>query len=158
MGRFSNWWQNVGKADYSGEGDENAESGKWDSQYDDREYPKDLEHFHPDSRNVPVPHAGVVTIKDALDYEIRETYGGPYIQGGQALTHAMFSTGVVEPTNVDAHYLDGSQAIIRRMADTNFGPVATSDHNSLLSLLHSMQESSAYYPNEASQLNVIQSV
>lgn len=66
--------------------------------------------------------------------------------------------GPVEPTTVDAHNFTGAQAIVRRLPDTNYGPVATSDHNSLLSILYAMQESNAFYPNETSQIDLVKSV
>jgi len=158
MTRFSEWFKRVGSPDYSAIGDENAESGKWDSQYDDAGYPGPLEHFTPDADNYAVGHSGVGSIKNLIQYEQSEPYSGPYIQGGLALTMNVGSTGVVDPSNVDAHNLDGGQAIIRRFAEDSYGPVATSDHNSLLSLLYAMQETASYLPNESSQIDMVRAV
>lgn len=147
--RNSRWWQKVGQYDYDASGDEDAQSGEWDSQFDDAGYPGPIEHFVPDAANYPSPHGGVVTIKDFIDYEIGGLPGD---------TKMVYATGVVEPTNVDAHNLSGGMVVVRRMADTNYGPVATSDHNSLLSLLYAMQESTAFFPNETSQIDMVKSV
>jgi hypothetical protein len=68
------------------------------------------------------------------------------------------STGVTDPQTVDRHDFAGQMAVVRRMPETNYGPVKTSDHNSMLALLYKMQESSHYFPNEISQADVIRSV
>jgi hypothetical protein len=68
------------------------------------------------------------------------------------------STGVTDSKTIDQHEFQGQMAVVRRMPDTNYGPVTTSDHNSLLSLLYMMQESSHYFPNEVSQADIIRSV
>ena len=68
------------------------------------------------------------------------------------------SSGVTDPQTVDRHDFQGDYAEIRRMADTNYGPVKTSDHNSILSLLALYQESSHYFPNEMSQQDLWKAV
>lgn len=82
-----------------------------------------------------------------------------WAEGGVAgFTKSVGSIGVTDPKTIDAHDFQGQMAVVRRMPDTNYGPVATSDHNSILSLLYMMQESSHYFPNEVSQADVIRSV
>lgn len=68
------------------------------------------------------------------------------------------STGVVTPYGVDAHDFRGEMAVIRRYAPSMEGPTGGTDHNGLLSLLYAMQESSAYFPNDVSQVDVIKAV
>lgn len=99
-----------------------------------------------DSQNYVSSHSGVGDIEDNVDWEV----GG--IPG---MTKAVYSTGVVESTNVDAHDFDGAQAIIRRMPDTNFGDVGTADYNSQLAFLYAMSEADIYFPNETSQSDLI---
>lgn len=95
------------------------------------------------------PDYAIDSIRDNVQWDI----GGIIGQ-----TKNVGSTGVTDPQTVDAHSFTGQMAVIRRMPDTNYGPVKTSDHNSLLSLLYAMQEGSHYFPNEASQIDVIKAV
>lgn len=74
-------------------------------------------------------------------------------------TKAVGSVGVTDPQNVDTHDFRGYTAVIRRMPDTNYGPVkGGQDHNSLLSLLYSMQESNAFFPGDIAQQDIIKGV
>lgn len=68
------------------------------------------------------------------------------------------SLGVVTPYGVDTHDFQGEMAVIRRMSPNMEGPTSGSDHNSLLSLLYAMQESSHYFPNDVSQIDIIKAV
>jgi len=68
------------------------------------------------------------------------------------------SVGVTDSKNVDRHDFQGQMAVIRRMPDTNYGPVKTSDHNSILGMLYAMQETNHFFPNEVSQADVIRAV
>lgn len=155
---MSKAWRDRQIVDYEPTGNEQAWSGELDSQYLDSDYPGPKENYHADSENVSGFSHAVVTIKDALQYEQSESYSAPYIQGYPALTMSVGSTGVVDSSNVDAHYFDGGSAVIRRMHVDMSGPVATSDHNSLLGILYAMQESNAYFPNEVSQVDMIRAV
>ena len=81
--------------------------------------------------------------------------------GGVAgYTKAVGSIGVTDPQTVETHTWDrqGQMAVVRRMPDTNYGPVKTSDHNSLLALLYATQETANFFPNEISQIDVIRAV
>jgi hypothetical protein len=89
------------------------------------------------------------TIRDQVDWAAGGIPGDMKVVG---------STGVTDSKNVDAHEFKGQMVTVRRMPDTNYGPVSGTDHNSLLSLLYSMQESSHYFPNEVSQADIIRSV
>lgn len=80
------------------------------------------------------------------------------VDGIVGQTKFVGSSGVTDPQTVDAHNFLGEMAVIRRMPDTNYGPVKTNDHNSLLSLLYAMQESAHYFPNEVSQADIIKAV
>lgn len=98
---------------------------------------------------------GVLAVNPIIHDDIDWTTGGLY---GQQMV--VGSTGVTDPQTVDTHDFHGYMAVIRRMPDSKYGqgPVATSDHNSLLSLLYAMQESSHYFPNDVSQMDVIKAV
>lgn len=78
--------------------------------------------------------------------------------GVAGFTKSVGSMGVTDPSTVDRHDYQGQMAVVRRMPDTNYGPVVTSDHNSMLSLLYAMQESTHYFPNDISQADIIKSV
>jgi hypothetical protein len=80
--------------------------------------------------------------------------------GVRGFTKSVGSIGVTDPQTVETHTWDrpGEMAVIRRMPDTNYGPVKTSDHNSLLSLLYAMQETASFFPNDISQVDVIRAV
>ena len=73
-------------------------------------------------------------------------------------TKIVGSMGVTDPKTIDAHDFAGMMAVVRRMPDTNYGPVGQDTHNAMLSLIYAMQESSHYFPNEISQQDVIKSV
>lgn len=134
---------------YEETGNEVSVSGEWDTQYDDPAYPVYLEKRFVDAANGPIPTFAVGDIQDKVDWEIGGKPGD---------TKGVYGLGVVSPYNVDAHDFQGQQAIIRRMADTNYGPVATEDHNSMLALLYDMQETNRYFPSEVSQIDVIKAV
>jgi len=78
--------------------------------------------------------------------------------GVPGFTKTVGSVGVTDPATVDRHDFIGQMAVVRRFPDTNYGPVKTSDHNSILSLLYAMQESSHYFPNEVSQRDILKAV
>lgn len=109
---------------------------------------KELIHVEADSTTPqPVP---IGSIKDQIDYEV----------GGQRglVNNVPYSEGVVSSDLVENFTLDGRQAVIRRMADKNStGPVGTSDHNMLLALAYA-QAANQYFPNEASQSDVVRAV
>ncbi len=103
-----------------------------------------------DADNYVMTNSGVIdSIRDDVQWDV----GG--IQGQ---TKNVGSTGVTDPQTVDAHSFTGEMAVIRRMPDTNYGPVKTADSNSLLSLLYQMTESNHYFPNEVSQADIIKAV
>lgn len=104
-----------------------------------------------DSENVDMPTGGIAidSIRDNVNWDIG---------GVPGMTKNVGSTGVTDPQTVDQHNFVGEMAVIRRMPDTNFGPVKTADSNSLLSLLYAMQESNHYFPNEVSQADIIKAV
>jgi len=135
---------------YDTTGNEQAWSTEGDEWDEESEFPGPKETIFVDAQNtVSYAHAPVGDIQDMIDWEI----------GGLAgATKGAYSLGVVESTNVDAHDFNGQMQTVRRPADTNWGPVATNDHNSLLSLLYSMQESAHYFPNEVSEADLIKAV
>lgn len=89
------------------------------------------------------------SIRDNVEWDIGGVVGE---------TKSVGSIGVTSPQNVDAHDFQGEMAVVRRMPDTNFGPVKTADHNSTLALLYAMQETNSYFPNEVSQADIIKAV
>lgn len=90
-------------------------------------------------------------IHDNIDWEI----GG--VQG--EVDALPYSLGVVSSNLVENFDLNGRQAVVRRQENPggNTGPVGTSDHNMLLALAYD-QSANQYYPNEASQYDVVRSV
>lgn len=112
-------------------------------------YPVQTEIYHPmadDFKPMPTP---IGDIHDNIDWEV----------GGQrGAINPVFSLGVVSSDLVENFWLDGRQQIVRRGANpSRFGPVGTADHNALLGLAWA-QQVNQYYPNEASQYDVIQAV
>lgn len=100
-------------------------------------------------------YAGVGSIRD-------DSVSGPNREvGGRAgeVGDLPYSLGVVDSNTVENFELTGQQAIIRRMPNPggNTGPVGTSDHNMMLALAYE-QQVNQYYPNEASQADLIRSV
>lgn len=130
-------------------GQAQAMSGEMDLDYG-AAFPGPRERRFVDAQNVQMRFINpVMSVRDNVDWAV----GG--IPG---MTKFVGSEGVTDPQTVDAHDFRGEMAIIRRLPDTNYGPVGTADHNSLLSLLYAMQESSHYFPNETSQRDVIKAV
>lgn len=128
--------------------------------YDDGSYPANLlpggerfpgpvEYFHTGADATPYTYTPVGVIRDNIDWEI----GG---ESGDANGY-LWSTGVVDPNTVENFDLTGQQQIIRRMADTNYGPVATADHNALLAMAYA-QQMNQFYPSEESQYDLIRGV
>lgn len=125
-----------------------AWSGEIDLDYT-APYPGPREDRTVDAANYSTGTFDPGTIRDNVDWSI----GG--IPG---LTKSVGSVGVTDPQTVDAHDFRGQMAVVRRMADTNYGPVKTADHNSILSLLYQMAETNSYFPNEVSQADLIRAV
>lgn len=112
-------------------------------------FPGPREDYTPDAANYVTYGAPVGNIRDQVDWEI----------GGQpGMTKFVGSTGVVGRNSYDAFDFMGEQAVVRRMADTNYGPVTGSDYNALLATLYVYQEANQYFPNEAAQGDVIKAV
>lgn len=134
-------------------GNMEAWSGEEDSLYYDASFPGPRETRILDSDNyrMGMAEATLAHTPDTVEWDI----GG--IRGD---TKTVGSVGVTDPQTVETHTWDrpGEMAVIRRLPDTNYGPVGTSDHNSLLSLLYAMQETAAFFPNDVSQIDVIRAV
>ena len=132
-------------------GNEEALGGDIDSIGYSPSYPGARETRLLDADNVVMPDYAIDKITDMVKWDAEGIPGQTKIVG---------SMGVTDPQTVETHTWDrpGEMAVIRRMPDTNYGPVKTSDHNSLLSLLYAMQETAAYYPNDISQIDVIKAV
>ncbi len=130
-------------------GNEQPMGGELDMEYPPQ-FPGPRERRFVDAQNsVMVPTTVTESIRDNVEWDV----GG--IPGE---TKNVGSTGVTDPQTVDAHSFTGEMAVIRRMPDTNYGPVKTADSNSLLSLLYAMSESNHYFPNEVSQADIIKAV
>ncbi len=129
-------------------GNDQAWSGELDMQYPTPAdlFPGPREHRVTDAMNGPEFTLAQMSIHDNIDWEVG---------GNPGATKNAYSTGVVDPSNVDAHDYDGGQAIVRRMRDTNFGDVGTADYNSTLALVFQMSEADQYFPNETSQADLI---
>lgn len=113
----------------------------------DPEMPGPRETYIPDAANhVSYQPGKVGVIRDPVDWEA----------GGEpGMTKFIGQFGPVESTNVDAHNLNGAMAVVRRMEDTNYGPVGAEQYTGILATLYAMQESNAYFPNEVSQADII---
>lgn len=125
-----------------------AWSGEVDMQYG-ADYPGPREDRTVDAANHATFAYDPGTIRDQVDWAIG---------GVPGLTKGVGSTGVTDPQTVDAHNFRGQMAVVRRMPDTNYGPVKTADHNSILALIYQMAETNAYLPNEVSQADLIRAV
>lgn len=115
------------------------------------QYPGPREHYHPgDLGSAPMP-VPIGYIKDLVDYEVEGVRG--------LVDNAPYSTGVVSSDLVENYWLDGSQAYIRRARSPQDrgGPVGTSDSNALLAIAYA-QAVNQFYPNEASQADLVKSV
>lgn len=90
-------------------------------------------------------------VHDDIDWEV----GG--VQG--RVDSVPYSVGVVSSDLVENFALTGQQAVIRRQQNPggNVGPVGTSDPNMILALAYE-QAANQYYPNEASQYDLVKSV
>lgn len=119
-----------------------------DSQYG-ASYPGPREDYTPDSANYTIDSSAVGVIRDQIDWEV----------GGQpGMTKFVGSTGVVGRNSYDQFDFSGEQTVVRRAADTNYGPVTGTDYNALLATLYVYQEANQYFPNEAAQGDVIKAV
>lgn len=138
---------------YEPTGNDQAWSGELDTQYDDVRYPGDAgrgKETHPDSANhISYVHGPSGSIRNPVDYEVG---------GVPGMTKFIGMVGPVESTNVDAHDFRGQSAIIRRFADTNYGPVGAENYTGILATLYAMQETNAYFPNEVSQVDLIKAI
>lgn len=134
---------------YEPTGNEVSMSGEWDTDYGDGAYPVVLEKRFVDAQNTQAFSMAAGDIQDKVDWEVG---------GKPGMTKGVWGERVVNPYNVDAHDFNGQQAIVRRMADTNYGPVGTADHNSLLGILYEAQETNRYFPSEVSQADIIKAV
>jgi hypothetical protein len=114
-------------------------------------FPTPVEYFQTGNNAVAYTTAGQGDIGDNINREI----GGV---SGDANGY-LWSTGVVSSDAMENFWLDGKQAIIRRMDNPGgvSGPVATSDHNALLAMAYA-QMANQYYPSEESQYDLIRSV
>jgi hypothetical protein len=112
--------------------------------------PRETRFVDAANRTMPLQQLAVGDIEDAVEWDIGGVSGATKFVG---------SEGVTDPATVDAHSFLGEMAVIRRMPDTNYGPVAGGeDNNALLSLLYSMQETNHFFPNEVSQADIIKAV
>lgn len=118
------------------------------------EYPGSREDFHAEFENAVesdlAPNPQLV-IRDNIDWTI----------GGQmgVVNRFPYSTGDVESGYVENFDLTGEQIYLRRETEARqlYGPVGTSDSNALLALAYAQMQNQ-YYPNEASQADLIRSV
>jgi len=125
-----------------------------DSVHSNLVYDGPREIYHPMAAGFypadPQSLAGQGDISDKIDWEIG---GNPGVVGDNA-----YSLGVVDSTTVEDFGMRGEQAIIRRQRNpSDTGDVGTSDSNALLSLLYA-QSVNGYYPNEASQADLVRTV
>lgn len=110
----------------------------------------ELQHVNAEGHLPERALVGVGSIKDMIDYEVGGSRG--------IVDYQTYSTGVVSSDLMENFALTGEQAIIRRGRNPSaVGPVATADHNTLLSLAYA-QATSQFYPNERSQADLIRSV
>ena len=132
-------------------GNEIGMGGEIDSSGYSASYPGPRETRILDADNYRMPDFAIDKITDNVKWDATGVPGDTKIVG---------SMGVTDPQTVETHTWDrpGQMAVVRRMPDTNYGPVGTADHNSLLPLLYAMQETAAYYPNDISQIDIIKAV
>lgn len=107
------------------------------------------QHTMADARNASYP--SIQQRYEDIDYEVGGVNG--QVDG------VPYSTGVVSSDSVENFALTGEQAIIRRGGNPGqaTGPVATSDHGALLAAAFA-QSQNEYYPNEASQADVLSAI
>lgn len=117
-------------------------------------FPGQREIFHPEADRY-TPATGV------MDGQGNDTYNLIDREiGGQRgwINDLPYSTGVVSSDLVEDFNLDGRQAVIRRQGTKQgVGPVGTSDSNGRLALLYA-QAVNEYFPNEASQADLVRAV
>jgi hypothetical protein len=134
---------------------EPAHLGTTQYQYDSQ-FPGQRELQHREAQGYTPPTiAGVGTIRDdSVSGANREANG----QRGR-VDIVPYSVGVVSSNLVENFDLTGQQAVIRRQANPGgvTGPVGTSDHNALLAMAYE-QSVNQFYPNEASQYDLVKSV
>lgn len=107
--------------------------------------------WHPETGGVGFSTLGAGDMDDHIDYEI----GG---QSGAIDNTAYAINGPVTSDGMENFWLSGETAIIRRGRNpADHGPVGTSDSNALLSVIYD-QLANQYYPNEASQADLVRSV
>lgn len=124
------------------------------STYNENTYPGQYERWHAewqDAKEYDPSYYPQLYIKDLVDYN----------DGGQfgLVDNLPYSTGVVSSDLVENFALTGEQATIRRDTDLRQmdGPVGTADYNGATALMY-MQLVNQYYPNEASQGDLVGSV
>lgn len=134
---------------------EPAPVGTTQAQYDPQ-FPGQREIQHREAEGfTPAVYAGVGSIRDdSVSGTNREANG----QRGR-VDITPYSVGVVSSNLVENFDLTGEQAVIRRMPNPGgvTGPVGTSDHNALLAMAYE-QSVNQFYPNEASQYDLVKSV
>lgn len=137
---------------YQVEGFSSGALGKW---YQPA-FPGQRETVHTEAEGRPSGRlSGVGSVRDdSVSGPGREVGGQPGLVDG-----VPYSLGVVSSDLVENFALTGQQAIIRRQANPggNTGPVGTSDHNMLLALAYE-QQVNQFYPNEASQADLVRAV
>lgn len=118
------------------------------------QFPGNREEFHPGTVGLytlqALGYGGQGNVRDNVDWEIEGQSG--------IVNDALYSTGDVGRDIVDVHAMGGEQAVIRRMRNpSEAGAVATSDYNALLAISVA-QATAGYFPNEASQVDLVKVV
>lgn len=118
------------------------------------EYPGAREDFNAEWRRAAEYDPSMepqLYIKDLLDYN----------EGGQfgLVNNLPYSVGVVSSDAVENYDLTGEQVLLRRETEARqmHGPVGTADSSTLLAIAYA-QQVNQFYPDEASQADLVVSV